>query len=172
MRVIHVIPSAFEYFDDIRSRAFKLLDGLHKLGVETEAFTLQYGTPNKAEKSSIKQASPSIHNFIGSFDINSAIENFSDFDIVHLHCPFFGAAGKILRWKKLHPDTPLVLTYYRDVRIVDLMSFFIKLYNGYYLPKFFKLADAVDQFKADDRSLESIAADTILVYNSFWSQKT
>ncbi len=171
MRVIHVIPSAFEYFDDIRSHAFKLLDELHKLDVETEAFTLQYGTPNKAEKNSIKQASPSVHNFIGSFDINSAIANFSDFDIVHLHCPFFGAAGKIMHWKKLHPDTPLVITYYRDVQIRDLMSLFIKLYNSYYLPKVFKVADAVSRFNREE-SPQSIAADTLLVYNSFWSQKT
>jgi hypothetical protein len=169
MRVIHVIPSAFEYFDDIRSQAFKLLDNLHKLGVENEAFTLQYGTPNKAQKSSIEKVSPSIHNFIGDFDINSAIVNFSDFDVVHLHCPFFGAAGKILHWKKLHPDTPLVVTYYRDVKVTDLMSLFIKLYNAYYLPKIFKLADAESQPQTKDESVESIAANTLLVYNTLWS---
>lgn len=167
MRVIHVIPSAFEYFDDIRSQAFKLLDGLHKLGVETEAFTLQYGSPNKAQKTSIKEASPSVHNFIGDFDINSAIANFSDFDIVHLHCPFFGAAGKILHWKKLNPDIPLVITYYRDVRVKDVLSLFIRFYNMYYLPKFFKLAGMVSRFNAEEGSPESIAADTLLVYNSF-----
>ena len=61
MRVIHIIPSAFEYFDDIRSQAFRLLDGLNKLGVETEAFTLQYGSTNKAQKASIKEAAPSVH---------------------------------------------------------------------------------------------------------------
>ena len=165
MRVIHVIPSAFEYFDDIRSRAFKLLDGLHKLGVENEAFTLQYGSTNKAEKASIKEASPSVHNYIGNFDINSAIDNFSDFDIVHLHCPFFGAAGKILHWKKFHPNVPLVVTYYRDVRIDDLMSLFIRFYNMFYLPKFFKLADSVSRFNTEESS-ESIAADALLVYNS------
>ena len=167
MRVIHVIPSAFDYFDDIRSQAFKLLDGLHKLGVETEAFTLQYGATNKAEKASIKSASPSVHNYLGNFDIDSAIDNFADFDIVHLHCPFFGAAGKILRWKKLNPGIPLVVTYYRDVRVQDLMSLFIKLYNVYYLPKIFKLADAVDWFKAEEPgSGESIADRTLLMYNS------
>ena len=165
MRVIHIIPSAFEYFDDIRSQAFKLLDGLHKLGVETEAFTLQYGSTNKAEKASIKKASPSVHDYIGNFDIDSAIANFADFDIVHLHCPFFGAAGKIFRWKKLNPNIPLVATYYRKVRIYDLMSLFISVYNVYYLPKIFKLVDAVSRFNHEE-SAESIAADTVLVYNS------
>lgn len=166
MKVIHIIPSAFDYFNDIRSQAFKLLDGLHKLDVETEAFTLQYGLSNKAEKKSVKEAAPSVHSHIGDFDINSAIASFSDFDVVHLHCPFFGAAGKILQWKKDNPNTPLVITFYREVRVLDLMSLFIRLYNAYYLPKFFKLADAASQFNPEE-STESIAADTLLVYNSF-----
>ncbi|MEK7131772.1 MAG: glycosyltransferase [Patescibacteria group bacterium] len=166
MRVIHIIPSAFEYFDDIRLQAFKLLDGLHKLGVETEAFTLQYGSTNKVEKASIKEASPSVHNYLGNFDIDSAIANFADFDIVHLHCPFFGAAGKILRWKKLNPGIPLVVTYYRPVRIQDLMSLFIRFYNAYYLPKIFKLADAVERFNGEEAdAMGSIADRTLLMYN-------
>ncbi len=163
MRVIHIIPSAFEYFDDIRSQAFKLLDGLHKLGVENEAFTLQYGSPSQAEKTSVREASPSVHDMVGTFDISSAIKDFADFDIVHLHCPFFGAAGKILRWKKLNSSIPLVITYYRDVRIVDLMSLFISFYNKYYLPKLFRLSDAVDRF---DKEAESIATKTLSMYNS------
>lgn len=165
MRVIHIIPSAFDYFDDIRSQAFKLLDGLHKLGVETEAFTLQYGTTNKAEKASIKSASPSVHDYIGNFDIDDAVASFSDFDIVHLHSPFFGGAGKILNWKKLNPDIPFVITYYRAVRILDLMSLFIKFYNAYYLPKIYKLAQSASRFNSEE-SQQSIAADTLVVYNS------
>ena len=167
MKVIHIIPSAFNYFDDIRSLVFSLLEGLHKLGVESEAFTLQYGSTDKAQKASIKEASPSVHNYIGNFNINSAIDNFSNFDIVHLHCPFFGAAGKILRWKKLNPEIPLVVTYYREVRIEDLMSLFIRFYNAYYLPKFYKLADAVERFKVEEAgSSGSIADRTLVMYNS------
>ena len=131
---------------------------------------MQYGPPNKAEKASIKQASPSVHDFIENFDINTAVANFSAFDIVHLHCPFFGAAGKILRWKKQNPNIPLVVTFYRQVPIVDFMSLFIRFYSMFYLPKFFKLANAVSQFNLQE-SPESVAADTLLVYNSFWLQK-
>lgn len=167
MRVIHVIPSAFEYFDDIRSVAFKLTDELHKLGVENEAFTLQYGQPSRATKASVRESSPSVHNYVGNFDIDSAIKSFSDFDIVHLHCPFFGAAGKILKWKKLNSGIPLVAFYYRDARIDDLMSLFIRFYNMYYLPKIFKAADAARKFDAEKAgSIGSIAAETLLVYNN------
>jgi len=165
MKVIHIIPSAFDYFDDIRSEAFKLLEELHKGGVESEAFTLQYGSTGKALKASIKKVSPSVHDYIGNFDMDNAIASFSDFDIVHLHCPFFGAAGKILRWKKLNSNIPLVITYYRAVRVLDLMSLFIRFYNAYYLPKFFKLADSASQFNPEE-SQQSIADRTLLMYNN------
>ncbi|HSR88882.1 MAG TPA: glycosyltransferase family 4 protein [Candidatus Udaeobacter sp.] len=168
MRVIHVIPSAFEYFDDIRSQAFKLLEELNKLGVETEAFTLQYGSPNREEKASIKEAAPSVHSHIGDFNAKNVIESFSDFDIVHLHCPFFGAAGKILRWKKLNPNSPLVITYYREIKLEDTFSLIIRLYNAYFLPKIFNLADASYRFNRE-QSTESIAAETLSVYNSFYT---
>lgn len=166
MRVIHVIPAAFEYFDDIKMRAFKLLEELHKLGVENEAFTLQYGPPNKADKLSVKKSAPSVHSYLGHVDMNSAIAVFADFDIVHLHCPFFGSAGKILRWKKSNPDIPLVVTFYHPVRVTDLMSLFMRFYTVYYLPKIFQSADTVNQF-SEEESLESIAAETLQVYNSF-----
>lgn len=143
MRVIHIIPSAFEYFDDIRSETFKLIDGLYKLGIETEAFTLQYGGPTKKLKEEVKEDSPSVHSYISSTSANGLVESLADFDIVHLHCPFLGAARQILNWKKSYPKTPLVITYHRDVVWTDLFSLFIKLYNHYYLPKLFKVADVV-----------------------------
>lgn len=143
MRVIHIIPSAFDYFGDIRSQAFKLLDGLHKLGVDTEAFTLQYGAATKSFKESVKEDSPSVHDFKGNVGIDGVVENLDDFDIVHLHCPFLGAASKIINWKKSHPNIPLVITYYRDVRFEDLFSAFIKLYNFYFLSKIFAISSVV-----------------------------
>jgi hypothetical protein len=141
MRVIHIIPSAFEYFDDIRSEVFKLIEGLYKMGVETEAFTLQYGGPTKSIKDQVKSDSPSVHTYINSTGAAGLIESLADFDIVHLHCPLLGAARQILHWKKTNPKVLLVITYHRDVVWTDSFSLFIKLYNRYYLPKLFATAD-------------------------------
>lgn len=143
MRVIHIIPSAFEYFNDIRSEVFQLIEGLYKMGIETEAFTLQYGGPTKTIKDQIKSDSPSVHTYISSTGASGLIESLDEFDIVHLHCPFLGAAHQILNWKKSNPKTPFVVTYHRDVVWTDLFSLFIKLYNYYYLPKLFKVADII-----------------------------
>lgn len=144
MKVIHVIPAAFEYFDDIKSSAFKLIEKLHTFGIENEAFTLQYGTVSKKVQESAAKTTPSTsYSLIKTENINDAISSFSDFDIIHLHCPFLGAAGKIIKWKIAHPAIPLIVTYYRDVKIIDLLSVFIKFYNAYYLPKIFSLAEFI-----------------------------
>ncbi len=143
MRVLHIIPAAFEYFDDIRSESFRLVDGLYKMGVETEAFTLQYGGPTKKLKAEIKENSSSVHTHISSTGAAGLVESFDEFDIIHLHCPFLGAARHILDWKKLHAQTPLIVTYHRDVEWVDTFSLLIKLYNHYYLPRIFRAADVL-----------------------------
>lgn len=140
---MHIIPSAFNYFDDIKVKAFDVVDGLSKIGVEVEAFTLQYGGVTKSVKEGVRQSSPRVHVYTGSTNADGLTSSLEGFDIVHLHCPFLGAASHVVQWKKTHQNIPLVITYYRDVRFVDLFSLFIKIYNAIYLPKLFKLADMV-----------------------------
>lgn len=143
MKVIHLIPSAFNYFDDIRAEAFRLVENLYKFGVDAEAFALQYETvPSKKTKAEIGEAAPS-RKFVGMANIKETMSALADFDVVHLHAPFLGAAGEIIRWKKLHPRIPLAITYYRRVRLADIISLGIVWYNMYYLPKLFSLANVV-----------------------------
>lgn len=142
MRVIHIIPSAFDYFDDIRRIVFSLIDDLVKVGVESEAITIQYGAVRKRAEAEQKSRA-SAHVFQGNADFNGVVADFENFDVVHLHCPGLGAMGKIYHWKKNGSAVPLVASYYRDVRIPDFFSLLIKFYNDYYLPKILSSADAV-----------------------------
>ncbi|MSU75496.1 MAG: hypothetical protein EXS55_03220 [Candidatus Magasanikbacteria bacterium] len=144
MKVIHIIPSVFNYFDDIRASAFALVDTLHSAGVEADAFTLQYGSEvaGPSVQTTVKQAAPG-RSYKGQLNINNAIETFSNYDIAHLHAPFFGAAGKILAWKQAHPEIPLVVTCHRRIITPDFLSLFLKLYSLYYLPKIFAVADII-----------------------------
>lgn len=147
---MHIIPSAFNYFDDIKAKAFDVVDGLSKIGVEVEAFTLQYGGATKSVKEGVKRSSPRVHTYAGSTNADGLAQGLEGFDIVHLHCPFLGAANHLVQWKKTHQNIPLLITYYRDVRFIDFFSLFIKIYNAIYLPKLFKLADMVVCQNFDD----------------------
>ena len=142
MKVIHIIPSAFDYFDDIRSQAFKLLDAQTDSGLETEAFTLQYGVTTKSDRNVAAESAPS-HEYKDTHNVGALIASLDKYDIVHLHTPFFGAAGSILKWKRHKTSRPLVVTYYRDQILSDLFSVFVRLYNTFYLPKIFFIADAL-----------------------------
>lgn len=143
MKVIHIIPAAFQYFDDIKSEAFGLIENLNSLGVDAEAFTLQYGTVTKSEEAAVGKATAPAYKLIETNSFDDVLGSLEDFDIIHLHCPFLGAAGKIIKWKKAHPAKPFVVSYYYDFKIVDFFSVFIQFYNQYYLPKLFDIADMI-----------------------------
>lgn len=154
MRVMHIIPSAFEYFKDIKQEAFALAEEIEKLEeveepVKSEAITLQYGDPTRAEKFEIATVSPS-KEYQGEQPVAEIVNQFAAYDIVHLHAPFMGSGGMLKKWKERHPEHPFVITYYRDVLLPDFFAYIFKYYNAYYLPKLFHLADAVTCFSLAD----------------------
>ena len=149
MRILHLVPSAFNYFNDIRDFVFELTGHLSAAGAESEIFTLQYGATTRQAKTELRQKSDGA-SFQGHIGIDEIIASLNNFDVIHLHCPFLGAAGRLLAWKKQNPSRKLLITYYRDVRLPDLFSFFILLYNNYYLPKLFKVADAISCISTED----------------------
>ncbi len=143
MRVIHIIPSAFDYFNDIRAAAFLTIEKLAQFGVDAEAFTLQPTTtvsPKKQE--TIKEVASSV-TFRGMTPLSDMFNELETFDIVHLHVPFLGVGSRIVNWRKEHPRIPFIITYYRSVRRVDLFCVGIALYNRYYLSKLFPRATLV-----------------------------
>ena len=142
MKILHIIPSAFDYFDDIRAAAFSLVGKLPEYGIEADAFTLQYGGASREERGEVAAKAPS-QRFLGLNSVAELIATLSEYDLVHAHCPFLGAAGKIIAWKKEHPQIPLVATFHRRVATQDFFSLGIVWYNRYYLPKLFQLSDVV-----------------------------
>lgn len=143
MRVIHLIPSVFDYFDDIRTAAFDLLEKLTPFGVESEAFTFQFSTGvTKKIRESVGTVAPS-HTLQGVIARESFTDRLNDFDIVHVHTPIYAGMNDFLIWRKAHPFKPLIVTYYRPVRIVDAFSALMWVYNLYYRHRLWESADLV-----------------------------
>jgi hypothetical protein len=142
MKIIHIIPAAFHYFDDIRDGAMALAEKQRELGHEVVAYTLQYGTVTSGQNKQIGRLAPLL-NFGGVYRGETVVNELNDFDVVHLHAPFLGLAGKILAWKNLNSKKRLVITYWRYILPVDLFSYFIVFYNRYYLRRLFAAADAI-----------------------------
>lgn len=143
MRVAHIIPSAFNYFDDIRSVAFQTVDYLDKeTSLEVEAFTLQYNEPSSKLKQEIQTKAPH-RNYQGVVAFNEVLSRLDSYELVHLHAPFLGGARKLVAWKKEHPDIPLVISYYRKVYYQDIISVYLQWYNAFYLPKLLREAGGI-----------------------------
>ena len=64
-----------------------------------------------------------------------------DFDIVHLHYPFFGTANLVRRWKLRHPEKPLVITYHMDTRAPSWKGLIFAVYEKHWMPKILDAAD-------------------------------
>lgn len=152
MRIAHLVPASFEYFDDIRSEVFDLVEAEHALGVDVEVFTLQYGTPTKTSGAPRVSSAPRQRKFGGTVNFAQVLTELADFDVVHVHCPFFGGLKKLVAWKQAHPGTPLVVTVYPEVPASDLFSYLVRWYNRYYLPRLLSVATVVTTV-----SLENIA---------------
>jgi len=152
IKVVHIIPAAFNYFDDIKSFVFSVIDLQNSYGVEASAITLQYGSGDikkdrdfleqKKTEAKTKKDLPNF-DFKGVKSIGEAVGEFDQFDIVHMHLPFFGAGKLILNWKKENTDIPFVITYYHDFKSLDFFSLMITAYNKYYVPKLLNIADMV-----------------------------
>lgn len=148
MKILHLVPSAFHYFDDIRDRAMSLAGREREYGTEVEAYTIQYGAVGSGEKNAVRTMAPAM-DFAGMFGGEKVFESFSDFDLIHLHLPMLGLLRGIVDWKKSNMAKPLVITYWRDVQFSDLFSYFIGWYSRYYVRRLFTLADAIMCFSVE-----------------------
>lgn len=154
MRVIHIIPSVFNYFDAIRAEAFRLVESLDAMGVEADVFTLQYGEQSKTKQEQtereVRVGSGSSRTYSGQVGFAEVVESFSSYDVVHAHAPLFGGAGKIIQWKKEHPEIPFLVTYYQPIVASDLFGLVVRWYAIYYLPRLFKAADMITCGSAEE----------------------
>lgn len=142
MRVLYIIPTVFDYFNDIRDNALRLAESLSQLGIDVETLTVQYEKPTKQEAVETKIIAPSAKSY-GTTPAVDVSKRLMEFDILHVHCPMFGAAGKVLKWKLMQPDLPMVVTVNRRVETPDFFSYLILAYNLYYLPKLFRAAGSI-----------------------------
>jgi hypothetical protein len=151
MKVAHIVPAAFNYFDDIRNTALGLVSYLSEFDIEAEVFTVNYGTIESKDKAaSPVKAGASKGKYKGLVGIKSALQIMQQCDLLHVHTPLLGAASKVLAWKKKHKNTPLVVTYYRKVKVPDVFSLITRWYNSYNLPKLFAAANLITCFSFED----------------------
>lgn len=150
---------------------FETARALAALGHEVEVFTPQY-YEEKEIKGKDEPVEP-IHSeplqeqidyatrLEPSFSYGNAArltqlqDELNEFDLVHLHYPFFGTANVVRKWKLRNPKKPLVITYHMDTRAPGWKGLLFKYYAAYWMPKILTSADllltsSLDYLRASD----------------------
>lgn len=111
---------------------------------EVTVVTLDYGGSASVESLNgftVKRLRPLVKLGDAGY-LSGLIEVLRDFDLVHLHYPFYGALGALIRAKKLLGFS-LVVTYHMDAQSGGTKKFLQVFLDWLYARKLFQLADRV-----------------------------
>lgn len=116
------------------------LSGDHEITVVTLCYgdSLPQETPNGF---AVKRLRPLIK-FGNAGYLTDLVKVLRGFDVVHLHYPFYGALGALIRAKKLLGFS-LVVTYHMDAQSGGVKGFLQNIFDRLYSKKLFGLADRV-----------------------------
>ncbi len=157
MKIAHIVCAYPPYYSGMGNVVFQTAEELVKLGHEVEVLTpgiyqskeIKSAEIEPAEKHAepLQQQIEKVNYLAPTFQYGNAaylpqIKNeLDDFDLVHLHYPFFGTANLVRQWKISNPYKPLVITYHMDTRGSGWKGLYFKYYAKYWMPKILGAAD-------------------------------
>jgi glycosyltransferase involved in cell wall biosynthesis len=146
MKIAHLVSTFPPYRGGIGNIAFHFARGLTLLGDQNEVFTPNYDGKEKGvemEGFKVHRLTPWIK-YGNAAMVPQLFWKLSDFDIIHIHYPFFGGAEWPYLMKSVFIRTPkIVLSYHMDVIGDGILKPFFRLYGKTVLPLLFRHSDAV-----------------------------
>lgn len=143
MKVAHIVCTFPPYYGGMGNVAFEIASGLMRLGHEVMVYTPEYGESESFEKEEmVKRLKPRLY-YGNAASMPQLKKELEDFDIVHLHYPFFGTANIVRKWKLRNLHKKMVITYHMDTRAPSWKGLLFALYAKFWLPKVLGVADAL-----------------------------
>lgn len=159
MKIVHIVCAYPPYFGGMGNVVFQMAQELVNQGHEVEVLTPLYAEnkeirakdaqPAKTHETQIQEQIDYARRMTPSLQYGNAARlpkiggELDDFDVVHLHYPFFGTANLVRKWKLRNPNKPLVVTYHMDTRAPSWKGLIFKWYAKYWMPKILGAADAI-----------------------------
>jgi glycosyltransferase involved in cell wall biosynthesis len=143
MNIAHIVCTYPPYFGGMGNSAFHMAEGLAARGHDVQVYTPLYTeTPDIETQATVQRVAPSFA-YGNAAILPNMHKLLKDMDIVHLHYPFFGVAGKIRRLKKKYPNLSLVTSYHMDPRGNNLVGMYMKWYARQAMPKVLTASDVI-----------------------------
>ena len=140
MKIAHIVCTFPPYRGGMGNSVYNISESLADLGHEVTVFTPNYNYKIEDEfnrhegKFKVKRLKPLIKHGNAAF-VPQIFWKLKDFDIIHLHYPFYGALHPILMMKLLSGrKMKLVLHYHMDSRAGGFKGAVFYLYNILVLP--------------------------------------
>jgi len=143
MKIAHIVCAYPPYFGGMGNSVYSLVNELENMGHETAVFTIGESTDIQQHdvRGRVHRYAPLLKHGNAAY-IPQIRQYLDDFDIVHLHYPFYGVANMVRTWKKKNPEKGFVLTYHMDTQAISLKGLYFLYYTKFSLPKILGVADA------------------------------
>lgn len=147
MKIAHIVSTYPPYYGGMGTVVFEMASRLSLRGHEVQVFTPNYSRDAVEEDRHViaqyaRRLKPAFQYGNAAY-VPQLSRELDDFDIVHLHYPFFGVGTMVARWKKRNPHKKLVITYHMDTRATGLKGLFFKWYTKVMMPTILREADRI-----------------------------
>lgn len=145
MKTAHIVSTFPPYFGGMGNACFHEVTGLVKLGYEVTVFTPGNKPSHNQSREGfeVKYMQP-LFKYGNTAFVPHIIKRLKNFDIIHIHWPFIGAAEAVLFWKKFkRPKTKLIIQYQMDLIDTGLRGLIFNIYSCFFNPVFVKQADKI-----------------------------
>lgn len=142
MRIAQVVCVFPPYYAGMGNVAYELSAGLIARGHDVTVYTPEFGGHKEERFEFAKHIKPTL-SYGNAARLPGIQKELRDFDILHLHYPFFGTANIVRRFKLKNPNTPMVVTYHMDTRAPSWKGLVFATYAKFWMPKIMDAADAI-----------------------------
>lgn len=146
MKIAQIICVFPPYKGGMGNVAYQFSRGLSELKHDVTVFTPRYNQINQGDNFNFKIVRmPSLFKFGNAAMLRKIGKQFEkkNFDIIHLHYPFFPTSYFVYKFKKKFPQKKLVITYHMDAIDGGLKGLLFKLYSKILMPKILNSADVI-----------------------------
>jgi glycosyltransferase involved in cell wall biosynthesis len=124
MRIAHVVCVYPPYRGGMGRAAFEMVKGLNRHGHEAKALTPLYNIDTKSSQDdTVFFVQPFLSLGNGAY-VPRLFSLLKQFDVIHLHYPFFGSAHIVALFRLFHPYIPLVVSAHMDPAVTGWRSVF------------------------------------------------
>ena len=140
MKIAHIVSTYPPYKGGMGNVAASFVAELQERGHDCTVFVPQYRKVD--DQKDIVRIKPLLKYGNAGF-IPQLYKYLDNFDVIHLHYPFFGGAETVYLYKKLHPKKPLIITFHMDVIGSGVVKLISSLYRKVIHYPILKSADII-----------------------------